>query len=499
LTSLPDDARRRSRPSLRVAPRASRNEADDAIFLSSAYGLIPSPWQAQVLHDWMGLDRRGQWAASKCGLAVPRQNGKNGIIEIRELFGMVELGEKFLHTAHEVKTARKAFLRIASFFENERKYPELAKLVKEIRKTNGQEAVVLDNGGSVEFVARSKGSARGFTVDVLVCDEAQDLSDESQSALLPTKSAAPLGNPQTIFTGTPPGPRMNGEVWERLRKSAMSPKPRRLAFTDYGLSGPLPDVANRDLWHLTNPELGGRLHLATLLDEFDLMDDETFARERLGWWEDPESVGSIFESGAWDLCLVPEKETSGIETGLCFGLAVSVDREWTSIAAAGFRRDGLKHVEVVERRRGIRWAPKRMLELLAKHGAGPVVIDGGGPSSSLQGALEDEGVDLVVYPLKRVLDACAQASDDVKDVKWRHLGQESLDSAVDGAVKRDVGDRYAWGRRKSTCDISPLEAVTLAAFEADSAARFTPAPPAQTVSEHEYPDSAMSDLASMSF
>jgi hypothetical protein len=30
----------------------------------------------------------------------------------------------------------------------------------------------------VEFIARSKGSGRGFTVDVLVCDEAQDLADE---------------------------------------------------------------------------------------------------------------------------------------------------------------------------------------------------------------------------------------------------------------------------------------------------------------------------------
>src|SRR5690606_40084508 len=74
----------------------------------------------------------------------------------RSLYGMVALGEKFLHTAHEVKTARKAFLRIASFFENPRRWPELAELVKEIRRTNGQEAVVLHNGGSVEFVADRK-------------------------------------------------------------------------------------------------------------------------------------------------------------------------------------------------------------------------------------------------------------------------------------------------------------------------------------------------------
>src|SRR5690606_29952691 len=131
-------------PRLEVkSDRAHANDADDAIFLASQYGLTPDPWQEHVLREW--LARRAEddkWAHSRCGLSVPRQNGKNALLEIRELFGIVELGERFLHTAHEVKTARKAFLRLASFFDNEKKYPELAGLVKEIRRTNGQEAIL---------------------------------------------------------------------------------------------------------------------------------------------------------------------------------------------------------------------------------------------------------------------------------------------------------------------------------------------------------------------
>jgi hypothetical protein len=65
---------------------------------------------------------------------VPRQNGKNALIEVRELFGMVGRGEKFLHTAHEVKTARKAFKRLQHFFGTKpddpgAKFPELNALV----------------------------------------------------------------------------------------------------------------------------------------------------------------------------------------------------------------------------------------------------------------------------------------------------------------------------------------------------------------------------------
>src|SRR5690606_13726157 len=105
---------------------------------------------------------------------------------------MVILGEKFLHTAHEVKTARKAFKRILTFFDARLGAPaELADMVTEIGKTNGQEAIFLNNGGSIEFVSRSKGSGRRFTVDVLVLDVAQHLEDEELEAIRPAVSSAP--------------------------------------------------------------------------------------------------------------------------------------------------------------------------------------------------------------------------------------------------------------------------------------------------------------------
>jgi hypothetical protein len=133
--------------------------------LSSAYGLAPDVWQAQVLEDWLARSGRGgKFASLTCGLAVPRQNGKNAILEMRELFGMVQLGEKFLHTAHEVKTARKAFLRLASFFENTRKWPEMADLVKDIRRTNGQEAIVNMRTGVARLVATPGSRVQGLII-----------------------------------------------------------------------------------------------------------------------------------------------------------------------------------------------------------------------------------------------------------------------------------------------------------------------------------------------
>src|SRR5690625_3365262 len=251
-------------PRVRLEPRRSEKwtDGDDACFLASSYGLTPDPWQAMVVTAWLGRTQGGTLAAGRCGLAVPRQNGKNGVVEIVELFKMVVLGRRILHTAHEVKTARKAFLRLRGFFENERKWPELAALVLDIRQTNGQEAILLTNGGSVEFVARSRGSGRGFTVDDLVLDEAQELSDEQLEALLPTISAAPSGDPQIMMLATPPPPNADGAPWRRMRAAGVDGKDRRLSWHEWSperAPDPLDTQALLECAADTNPALGGRL------------------------------------------------------------------------------------------------------------------------------------------------------------------------------------------------------------------------------------------------
>lgn len=177
-------ARRRGvqEPSFALVPKHAQSEGGEACALAAGYDMKPDKWQRIVLEGWLATDSKLQWAASDCGCAVPRQNGKNAILEFTELYLAAILGMKILHTAHEVKTCRKHFLRMKYYFENARKFPELAELVTYIRATNGQEAIVLKNGGSIEFIARSKSSGRGFTVDVLVCDEAQELTDEQMEA-----------------------------------------------------------------------------------------------------------------------------------------------------------------------------------------------------------------------------------------------------------------------------------------------------------------------------
>ena len=443
------------KPRIRRVPRSASNEVDDAVFLASSYGLTPDAWQEDVLESWLGRRSDGRWSAATCGLAVPRQNGKNAVIEVRELFGMVALGERFLHTAHEVKTARKAFLRIASFFENEREYPELAALKREIRKTNGQEAVILTNGGSVEFIARSKGSGRGFTVDVLVLDEAQDLTSEELEALLPTISAAPTGNPQVILTGTPPKPdRVQGEVFRSVREQGESGSDARLAWTDFGVGGAdLPDVSDRSLWFAANPALGGRLGIGEVEREQALMADnpEGFAAERLGWWRPSVIGGGVIPMDRWHALRVDAPDGAP----QAFAVDMTWDREWASIGVAvgGY-------VDVVEHRRGSAWVVEACQNLQAVHDVA-VWVDPKGPAANLIDPLQDAGVHVQQFSGDDYKRSCGGFFDAVSDGSLSHSGHPALDAAVGGAVVSGGAGGWVWDRKKGAV-IAPLVAVTIA-------------------------------------
>lgn len=452
-------------PRVRLVPRAANSDVDDAVFLASAYGLVPDPWQEDVLEGWLGIRADRQWAAPRCGLAVPRQNGKNAIIEVRELHGLVSLGERILHTAHEVKTARKAFTRLLSFFENEREYPELAKLVREIRRTNGQEAVVLENGGSVEFIARSKSSGRGFSVDVLIMDEAQELTDDSLAALLPTISAA--ANPQQIMAGTPPGPSANGEVFTRLRDAGVKGADRRLCWMEWSVEGDNFSMDDPAVWAQANPALGGRLRHETTADERAAMDDETFARERLGMWE-VTVAQAVISARKWGKCADKQDEHgdggSEAENPLTFAVHMPPDRSWTSIAMAGARADGLAHVELVDRRRGNAWVLERLTELTGRGWGSTVVLDGRGAAATLIPDLERAGIQAISTSAGDMAMACGGFYDAVEQERLRHLDQSEVNEALAAAKKRDLSGAWAWSARNVTVDISPLIAVTLAHF-----------------------------------
>lgn len=449
-------------PRVRVEPRRLYTDADDAADLASEYGLIPDPWQKLVLDAWMGRDSHDRYTATTCGLSVPRQNGKNAIIEMRELYGLSIIGEKILHTAHEVKTARKAFLRLKGFFEDSRRYPELADLVLQIRSTNGQEAITLKNGGSIEFSARSRGSARGFTVDVVVFDEAQELTDEQMEAILSTMAAAPTGNRQLIFTGTPPSPNSPGEVFTRTRNDALKGKDKSLAWHEWSVES-IGDVMDRSRWYETNPALGIRLDERFTETELHRLSDEGFARERLGWWSSTAGKALLSE-GEWIALATSDPPVDG---KLAYGIKFSPDGASVALAVCLKPKESKPYIELIEHRSmrdGVTWLADWLIA--RKDKAAVMVIDGRSSVDELVAQLRDGKVSakaICIPGTSGVIAATTRFYAAVGEKRVEHYGQPALDEAATHAQKRPIGKDGGWGWGSvEDIDVSPLEAVTLA-------------------------------------
>lgn len=432
---------------------------------------MPDGWQELVLSDWLRV-RGGRWASLDCGLSVPRQNGKNAVLEVYELCLTVGLGRRVLHTAHEVKTARQHFRRLQHFFGTQAadpsaKFPELNALVTEVRATNGQEGIFLGNGGSIELIARSKSSGRGYTADSLVCDEAQELTDFEMEAINPAISAAPSGDPQTVFTGTPPGPRASGEVFGKLRRRALAREERVLpCWHEWSLEGEV-DLDDRDGWYAANPALGRRLSVSVVESERAKYSDAGFGRERLGMW-DQAATAEVIDQQIWADLADPDSYAASRVT---LGVDVSPDRSVASVAVAGQRPDGRWHVGVDQMASGTAWIAAWVEQRCQQADVRGVVVDGASQAATMIDELRARRIRVTSTGVHDMAQACGQFYDCAMQGDLRHIGQIQLAVALASARPRPVlsGQAWAWNRKNVDADITPVVAATLALWGAQSA------------------------------
>lgn len=418
-----------------------------------------------VVSSWLSRREDDRFAAESCGLSVPRQNGKNALLEVRELYGMVATGEKFLHTAHQVKTAKKAFKRLAGFFEDKR-YPELSEMVVSIRRTNGEEMIELSNGGSIEFSARSRGSARGFTVDTVVFDEAQELTDEQMEALLPTLAAAPSGNRQFIYTGTPPGPGSPGTVFGRTREAAISGIDKTLAWHEWSVEE-VGDTSDRSRWYETNPALGIRIDESFCEKEHITLTPDGFARERLGWWSPADKlVEHVIDPTEWSACETDDPPTDGL---MAAAVKFSADGLRGSLAICVRQDDGHAYVEAESHtlHNGVGW----FADFIAKRKSriASVAIDGKAGAASLATKLSDMGVPKRAFRICASGDVAAANSmlvGAVRDRSVAHFGQPALNDAATKCAKRRIGSDGFGFDDTDEGDSTLIEACALAYREA---------------------------------
>ncbi|MFD9192984.1 terminase [Streptomyces phaeochromogenes] len=459
-------------PPIQTAPLSVTSAGQEAIDIAKRAGLLLDPWQQHILRVGMGEKPDGAWSSFEIGVNVPRQNGKGAIIEARELWGLFIGGEELiLHSAHEFKTAKKAFKRIEKLI---RRCPDLHKRVKQYRYTVGEELIELHSGQILQFIARSKGSGRGFTGDCNILDEDMVLGDDAMDALMPTMAA--VENPQIWYLGSA-GIGAPSVQLGRLRRRALAaieadePDPS-LAYFEWSVIPHLDecpkdctahdDAGSNEAALKSNPGVGYRLTLEKIANERATLSAAGYARERLGVGEYPSDTADTWQVIGEDVWRALATAESCPSDPVAFAIDMTPERSHAAIAVAGVWRGGT-HVEVVDHRPGTGWILDRAEELHKKWRPRCWVVDAGGPAGSLIGDLAERlGVEIVSPKSREVAAACGQFYDAAAEQALSHLDQAPLASALAGAQKRPLGDAWAWARRLASTDICPLMAVTLA-------------------------------------
>lgn len=444
-------------PTFSIVPEGDEQSGRDAVDLAKSYGVPLDEWQEAIVKGIL-RESGGTWSSSQAGLCVGRQNGKGQILLALELAGLLLFREQILHTAHAVKTSSDAFRRLWAVIQA---HDDLSRMVRRHSQMIGAEYVELSNGARIAFTTRSASAGRGLAIDRLVVDEAEDLPAPEIGALAPTVFSRPRA--QSLYFGTAPGPMHDSEAFATMRAAAHDGLNPRLAWwewsAEYGA-----DVDDRELWARVNPAVAtGRVPLQAIVDDRAVLPIDAFRAERLSMWIPAGAESAVFDGGEWAGLVDPD---SAPAEKVCVGIDAPPSREAATVAVAGLRNDGHRHLEWYATADGVTWLP----EWIAARLSGAVrcvVVDERSPLVELDWA--GAGVRLTTVGAREVAVAAGGLYDAVTEHKVRHRGQVELTAGVLGAKQRPMlgGMGFGWDRKAPGSSVLIAASLALWGVEAE--------------------------------
>jgi hypothetical protein len=205
------------------------------------------PWQEYALAVAEARNPDGSYLFAEVADVVARQNGKSTKLAPLIRKRMRE-GRRILHSAQDRIIPRRIFERVGLSFK---------KGEARVRLANGQEEVVLPNGGRYKIVAPQRG-IRGNDADDLIIDEVREQEDwEFVHAAKPTLTASL--NPQLLYLSN--AGHEASVVLNDLK--ARAGKDPALAYLEWSADAEY-DPGDHAGWAQANPALGRTITLERL-------------------------------------------------------------------------------------------------------------------------------------------------------------------------------------------------------------------------------------------
>ena len=427
-------------------------------------GMPLMEWQQRVADVALEQNEDGSFAYRDITITVPRQNGKSSLLLALQMTrALAEDNQNVRYAAQHGAAARQKL--IDDWLPALKKSP-LSRYFRP-RLTSGHEQLLFKNGSSIGLVASTEKSGHGSTVDLAIMDEAFAHPDARvEQSLRPAMLTRPRAQLWIVSTaGTMAlSPYLWGKV-EAGRQLVEAGVSMSSAYFEWSAEDDA-DPGDPATWRSCMPALGHTITEDVVAADFAAMSTSEFQRAMLNRWV-VSTVDPVVPLETWYGLI--DQASSALDP-LALAFDVTPDRSRSAIAAAGQRPDGRSHIEVVDHRPGTGWVVQRMAELVETHRPSGVYCDASGPAGSLMAEIERLGIEVVATSGKEHAQACGIFYDAATQGTLRHLGTSELTAALDGAKKRTLGDAWAWSRKTSSVDISPLVACTLALWGANAGA-----------------------------
>lgn len=434
-------------------------------------------WQREVVDVALEVDpATGRLAYRTVVVIVPRQSGKTTL----KLAVKCQRALGFGGRQRITETAQTRRDAVEKWLDEELPALDASPLERlyKVRKVNGSEALLWRNGSISGFVASTKKSGHGKTLDLAIVDEAFAQKDRRlEQALRPPMITRDEPQLWAISTGGD-----EESVWLRSlaqagRRAVKADRGRGVAYFEWS-AHPDDDPADPATWWGCMPALGVTVTEDAVRDEFEVMDLDEFRRAYLNVWpidlDDTEEGGDV-DLDAWAACADPDSQPID---PVAFAVDVDPSGAVAAIAAAGTRYDNLRHVELIDHRPGTRWVVDRIVDLSDRWAPSAVAINPSSQAGALITDLEAAGIEVLKVSQRDYGQACAAFLADVHGdpldeeeeeadagPRLRHPDQPLLTDAVAGATKskpRGTSELWTWNRTASTVDLTPLVASTLA-------------------------------------
>ena len=460
----------RQTPTFEYVGAYDHSDGPEAVALFEGYGIRFIPAQRYEMELYLAKNEMGESEALTIGLSRPRQNGKSFAARYYALWCAFVEGKSVLYSAHNGGTTRKMFKFMADFIEL---HEDFARKLRPgdgaIYRAKGSEGIYLASGVCIEFSTRTNSGARGGTYDVIVVDEAQELTDEQDDALSPTTIASDSGDPQMIYIGTPPNQKCPGTVFRSLHDRAHADELGDAWWLEWAATE-IGDPHDVGRWYECNPMMGYRIKERAMRDKADTKPADSFAREYLGWWDAPTAaVEHVISEKAWALCETDEPPEPRVT---CAGVKFGPDR--ATLAYCLCPAEGAAYVEWVDTRplsEGVGWIASWLYARRIR--IATVAIDGGS-TAALTTRLTDRGFPkraIVTAGPRDMAKAVSMLTNAVAEHDLAHYGQEELTASATLTARRRIGSDGVGFEDAGGADSTLIEACALALWQAKTTKR----------------------------